>query len=344
MRDPFLSIADARFPSLHSKSTARGTCLGCWTYLGDTQDSTFEEALRGLTPSQRAFFENTIKKAHVLHIMGIKEQRRSVGWKWVECICVALTPICISTLDSFGKHFQEPIKLIAILFSLFSTLCRLSPQGRGEALLYYSGLLRKVCWSYWSVSGEFEDYRGRDDSDFEDSKGDAQKFWQEFSKNKRESKKKPRQSQAQQRQTHAGTEDRANEEGEDRANEEGEDLASSVLQTPFVECLPNYLTETEKMRAALFEKFVEEVVQCTEEGEDELQRSYGSPGSAPRVIRSKDGDDDDKQDIRRRNKRKSEDNHGKSDEHHKDKELRKLQEELAAAKKLLSSSTPGGEE
>mmetsp|Transcript_116242 Transcript_116242/g.276312 ORF Transcript_116242/g.276312 Transcript_116242/m.276312 type:complete len:456 (+) Transcript_116242:98-1465(+) len=311
LKDPFFSIADAPLRSLHdrraSKSAARSTCLGCWS-TGDTQVPTFEEALRGLTPSQQAFFENTMKRAHALQVRGIQEQRRSVGWKWVECICVALTPICISISDSFGKHFQEPIKLIAILFSLFSTLCRLSPQGRGEALLFYSGLLRKVCWSYWSVSGEFDDFRY--DSDFDEhSKEVAQEFWQKFSAKKRECKEKlltktmrAGQSQAQARtedpaeqsQIHAGT--------EDRADQEGEDPASSMFETAFVECLPEYLTETESTRAALFEKFVEEVVQCIEQGEDELQRSYGSPGSAPRVIRSRDGDDDDKQEGRRNRK------------------------------------------
>ena len=50
---------------------------------------------------------------------------------------------------------------------------------------------------------------------------------------------------------HAGT--------EDRADQEGEDPASSMFETAFVECLPEYLTETESTRAALFEKFVEEV-------------------------------------------------------------------------------------
>ncbi|CAE7395877.1 MEGF10 [Symbiodinium sp. CCMP2456] len=219
------------------------------------------------------------------------------------------------------------------LFSLFSTLCRLSPQGRGEALLFYSGLLRKVCWAYWSVSGEFEDYRY--DSDFEDSKKAAEEFWKKFSKKKRESTKKPRQPQAPAGTGNPAEGSEIHARTEDRADEDGEDPASSVLQTPFVECLPEYLTETESMRAALFQKFVEEVLECTEEGEDELQRSYGSPGSAPRVIRSKDGDDDDKLEGRRRRKQMSENNHGNSDKHHKDKEnlkdqeIQKLKEDLA---------------
>ena len=179
-----------------------------------------------------------MQKAYVLQIAGIKEQRRSVGWKWVECICVALTPNCISVSDSFGGEFQEPIKLMAILFCLFSTLCRLSPQGPGEALLFYSGLLRKVCWSYRSVSGVFQDDAvGLE----EDKREKAQKFWTEICQNKKTQLEQTQ--QAGQSHSTAGT----------------EDPASSVNGTAYVDFLPDYLTETEIARAVLFQKFVSEV-------------------------------------------------------------------------------------
>ena len=225
MRDPFQSIADVKVPSRYNGDTS-GSC------------NTFEEALRGLTPSQQTFFESIMQKAYVLQIAGIKEQRRSVGWKWVECICVALTPIYISVSDSFGGEFQEPIKLMAILCCLFSMLCRLSPQGRGEALLFYSGLLRKVCWSYWSVSGVFQD----DAVGLEDDKREkAQKFWTEIRQNKKTQLEQSQ--QAGQSHSTAGT----------------EDPASSVNGTAYVDFLPDYLTETEIARAVLFQKFVSEV-------------------------------------------------------------------------------------
>ena len=121
------------------------------------QLGTLSKAFKGLDECQQSYVRGIMMKSWGLNIQGIKEQRQSADWKWVECVCCALTPIFISIMGNFGEGFREPIQILAIILSLVSTFSRLTPQGRGEAMLCYSEDLVALCWNYWAVRGEFRD-------------------------------------------------------------------------------------------------------------------------------------------------------------------------------------------
>ena len=231
----------------------------------DTSTKTFSEALRGLTPCQQAYVASVMKKAFTLQMAGIKEQRRSVGWKWVECICVALTPICISVVGNFGEDYRQPLQLLAIGLSLVSTLSRLSPQGRGEALLSYATLLRRVCWSYWSATGVFANQ-----AELEASKK-AKAFWQAMQTNERAKRGKVQQ---------------ALQSGDQASTASPAGSLAPRSDVGDLDCLPAELSQMEADRASLFQQFVQQVMEAMDEGEDELQRSYGSPGTVHRAVAS----------------------------------------------------------
>lgn len=234
-------------------------------------------------------------KCYRLRVSGITEQRKSGAWKMVELVCVSVTPIFISIMGDFGDDFRQPIQLLAITLSLVSTICQLSPVGRGEALLSFSSKLETLCWTYWSVTGEFEEMRQertQRELEKEAAKSEkAQGFWTLMHKRLREDRanilQRVKQQQEHERDRDGG-DGGGGGDGGDRGDGQGVVQSSRRLQfdktqTQEVDSyLDSSLTPLECARVLLFPNFVALVTQAIQEGEAELQKSF----AAPRLVTS----------------------------------------------------------
>ena len=99
-----------------------------------------------------------MNKARSLQVAGIAEQRVSGMWKMIEMGAAALTPIFISIEGMFGDKFSQPLKVVAILLSLVTTVCQVAPKNQATAILDYHSRLRKLVFAYWSLTGTFNVY------------------------------------------------------------------------------------------------------------------------------------------------------------------------------------------
>ena len=97
-------------------------------------------------------------KARSLQVAGIAEQRVSGMWKMIEMGAAALTPIFISIEGMFGSKFSQPLKVVAILLSLVTTVCQVAPKNQATAILDYHARLRKLVFAYWSLTTIFNVY------------------------------------------------------------------------------------------------------------------------------------------------------------------------------------------
>ena len=127
-----------------------------WLFGPPPEVLNLEDAFPGLTPCQRRYVGGVMMKVHRLLRKGILEQRIEVAWKYVELTCMSVTPILVSILGNFGDKYNTPIQCLAIGLSLISSVCRLSPVGRGDVMTTYSLKLREICWNYWSLKGDFK--------------------------------------------------------------------------------------------------------------------------------------------------------------------------------------------
>ena len=103
-----------------------------------------------------------MNKARSLQVAGIAEQRVSGMWKMIEMGAAALTPIFISIEGMFGAKFSQPLKVVAILLSLVTTVCQVAPKNQATAILDYHARLRKLVFAYLSLTSTFNVYEGHE--------------------------------------------------------------------------------------------------------------------------------------------------------------------------------------
>lgn len=141
---------------------------------GSSDGENLESAWKGLDESQQRHLRSVMHKARSLQVAGIAEQRVSGMWKMIEMGAAALTPIFISIEGMFGTKFSQPLKVVAILLSLVTTVCQIAPKNQATAILDYHARLRKLVFAYWSLTGIFDVYEkeeqrpSMDTSEFQD--------------------------------------------------------------------------------------------------------------------------------------------------------------------------------
>ena len=113
-------------------------------------------AFPGLDEAERQYIRGIFDKVNGLKKQGIKEQKISAAWRFLDASSMALTPVLISIMPSLkGDKYEESVQILAICLSLISTICHVLPLGRGETMLWYASRLQKICWNYWRQTGEF---------------------------------------------------------------------------------------------------------------------------------------------------------------------------------------------
>lgn len=268
IENPFESIAK-------DSPVASQKWIDYFGFGGGKELGSLEDAFRGLTSCQWKYVRAVMLKSHRLRQTGIKEQRKSADWKMVELVSVSVTPIFISIMGNFGEAFRQPIQLLAIALSLVSTICQLAPLGRGEVMLTYSAKLETLCWTYWSVTGRFEEERKKNmqtELETEAAKSaKAQGYWSMFHQRLREDRSNLLKHVKEQQEVEA---DDANGDGHPSrrqafSREPDKEEVDAYLSSP--------LTSLECARAMLFPKFVELCAEEMEAGEAELQKSFAAP-------------------------------------------------------------------
>lgn len=125
---------------------------------GSCDGDNLKSAWKGLEESQQRYLRSVMHKARSLQVAGIAEQRVSGMWKMIEMGAAALTPIFISIEGMFGSKFSQPLKVVAILLSLVTTVCQVAPKNQATAILDYHARLRKLVFAYWSLTTIFNVY------------------------------------------------------------------------------------------------------------------------------------------------------------------------------------------
>ena len=125
---------------------------------GSCDGDNLKSAWKGLEESQQRYLRSVMHKARSLQVAGIAEQRVSGMWKMIEMGAAALTPIFISIEGMFGSKFSQPLKVVAILLSLVTTVCQVAPKNQATSILDYHARLRKLVFAYWSLTTIFNVY------------------------------------------------------------------------------------------------------------------------------------------------------------------------------------------